>query len=62
MSHDLLNANGLLDALKRKGEIIGENAFEQKKKKSGSNLNPGLALIGLWTTAPAEHSLFPCFF
>ena len=26
------------------------NAFEQKKKKPELKLNPGLALIGLWTT------------
>ena len=31
-------------------KIIRENAFEQKKKKLGLKLNPGLALIGLRTT------------
>ena len=29
-----------------------ENAFEQKKKKPRLKFNPGLAVIGLWTTGP----------
>jgi len=41
-----------LDALKRIERIIGENAFEQKKKKPGIKFNPRLALIGLRTTGP----------
>ena len=32
--------------------MIRENAFKQKKKKPGLKFNPGLALIGLWTTGP----------
>ena len=39
-----------LDALKWIEKIIWENAFEQKKKKLRLKFNPGLALIGLWTT------------
>ena len=31
-----------------------ENASEQKKKKPGLKFNPGLALIGLRTTAPSS--------
>ena len=33
-------------------KIVGENAFEQKKKKPGLKCNPELALIGLRTTGP----------
>ena len=36
-------------------KIILENAFEQKKKKSGFNLTLGSALIGLPTTDPWLH-------
>jgi len=32
------------------GKLFGKNAFEQKKKKPTLKFNPGLALIGLWTT------------
>ena len=42
--------------LKRSIEkIIGENAFEQKKKKPGLRFNPGLALINLRTTGPKKR-------
>ena len=49
-----------LDALKRIEKIIRENAFEQKKKKPRSKINPGLALIGFeqlgldWSTLGAR--------
>ena len=33
-------------------KIILENVYEQKKKKLELKFNPGLALIGLWTTGP----------
>ena len=39
-------------------KIILENAFEQKKKKSGFNLTLGSALIGLPTTDPWLHWLY----
>ena len=46
-----------LDALKIIEKIILENILEQKKKRPGLELNPGLAaLICLWTTGP---SLYP---
>ena len=38
-----------------------ENAFEQKRKKPGLKFNPGLALIGLWTTGPWSF-LWNCTF
>ena len=41
-----------MDALKRIEKIVGENAFEQKKKKPRLKFNPGLALIGLRITWP----------
>ena len=41
-----------LEALKITEKIIQENAFEHKKKKSGSNLTLGQAVIGLRTTGP----------
>jgi len=40
-----------MEALKRE-KIIQENAFEQKKKKTGLKFNPGLVLISLQTTGP----------
>ena len=42
-------------------KIILENAFEQKKKKSGFNLTLGSALIGLPTTDPWLHWLYWLF-
>ena len=36
-----LSASWWLEALKETEEVIQENAFEQKKKKPGLNLNPG---------------------
>ena len=39
---------------KKNREIIRENAFEQKKKKPALKFNPGLALVGLWTTEPRD--------
>ena len=40
--------------LKLTEKIIRENAFEQKKKKSGLNLTLGKALIGLRTTGRVQ--------
>ena len=33
-------------------KIIGESAFEQKKRKPRLNLTLGWVLIALWTTGP----------
>lgn len=40
---------------KKNKEIIGENAFEWKKKKSGLKFYSGLALISLWTMGPRTY-------
>ena len=36
------------------------NAFEQTKKKLALKFNPGLALIGLWTTG-SRYVIISCF-
>ena len=41
-----------MDTLKRIEKIIGESAFDKKKKKPGLKFNPGLALTGARTTGP----------
>ena len=41
-----------MDSLTRRGKIIRENAFGQKKKKPELKFNPGLALMGLRKTGP----------
>ena len=46
-----------LDARKRIEKIVGENAFEQKKKKPRSKFNARLALIGLRTTGSSDIKL-----
>ena len=52
-----------LDALKRREKIIQENAFGhvQKKKEPELKFNPGLGLIGLWTTGPITMTKFVIF-
>ena len=47
-----------LDALKKIGKIIRENAFKQKKKIPRLNFYSGLALIGLRTTGPWVQGIF----
>jgi len=42
-------------------KIIGENAFEQKKKKPQLNLTLGWALIGLWTTETRASCVACCY-
>jgi len=39
-----------LDTLKRIEKIIGESAFDKKKKKPEVKFNPGLALTSVRTT------------
>ena len=41
-------------------KIIGENAFEQKKKNLRLNLTLGWALVGLWTTGPRASWVACC--
>ena len=42
----------MIGCSKKNREIIGENAFEWKKKKSGLKFFSELVLIGLWTMEP----------
>ena len=42
----------MIGSVKGMEKIILENVYKQKKKKPGLKFNPGLALIGLWTTGP----------
>ena len=55
----ILFVNNLgLATLKRIEKIVGENAFDEKKKRPRLKFNPGLALISLQTTGPRILGLF----
>ena len=46
------HSNWWLDTLKRIDKIIGESAFDTKKKKAGLKFNPGLVLTCVRKTGP----------